>query len=321
MCESSLVSVIVPNYNHAKYLKQRLESIFSQTYKNFEVIILDDCSTDNSRGVIMEYRLHPKVAKIDFNQKNSGSPFKQWNKGIQLAQGKYVWIAESDDYCDKNFLSTLLESHGNNTDIALVYSQSYRVNSEGEVKGTWLNHTAQLNPVQFKGDFVMEGNSFIEKYLVHKNVIPNVSGVLFEKKSLKKIFPLKMESYLKYNADWFYYIQLLCNSKVAFNSKPLNYFRFHPKSVIATAGSASGWLKIFRMELRARKEMISYLEGCNPSNMDKIREQSRLGNNQIYFSMAKGYLKAGNIFKALQVIGGNPSILKKIINFYYKKHL
>ena len=93
------VSVIVPNYNHARYLRQRIESVLGQTYQDFEVILLDDCSTDESRSVLGEYAKDPRV-RIEFNEKNSGSTFKQWNKGVRLARGEYIWIAESDDYAD-----------------------------------------------------------------------------------------------------------------------------------------------------------------------------------------------------------------------------
>ena len=103
-----LVSVIVPNYNHAPYLRQRLDSIFNQTYKNFEVIILDDCSTDNSKEIIEEYRNRPQFSHVVYNEINSGSPFKQWAKGFELAQGEYIWIAESDDWAELNFLEELI---------------------------------------------------------------------------------------------------------------------------------------------------------------------------------------------------------------------
>lgn len=73
------VSVIVPNYNHHKFLNARLDSILKQTYQNFEIIILDDCSTDENRDIIELYRNHPKVSHIIHNTKNSGSTFIQWN--------------------------------------------------------------------------------------------------------------------------------------------------------------------------------------------------------------------------------------------------
>jgi len=94
------VSVIIPNYNYESYLKQRIETVLNQTYQNFEVIILDDHSSDNSRDIIETFRQNEKVTHIVYNQINSGSPFIQWVKGIELAIGKYIWIAESDDYSD-----------------------------------------------------------------------------------------------------------------------------------------------------------------------------------------------------------------------------
>ena len=91
---SETVSVIIPNYNHAKYLNQRIDSVLNQTYQNFEVIILDDCSPDNSKQVIEAYRGHPKISTIVYNEQNSGTTFKQWDKGLQLAKGEWVWIAD-----------------------------------------------------------------------------------------------------------------------------------------------------------------------------------------------------------------------------------
>lgn len=89
-----LVSIIIPNYNHAKYLDERIESCINQTFQDFEIIILDDCSPDNSKEVIEKYRNHPKVTNIIYNTTNSGSTFIQWNKGFEPAKGKYIWIGE-----------------------------------------------------------------------------------------------------------------------------------------------------------------------------------------------------------------------------------
>src|SRR5476649_961009 len=99
-----MVSVIIPNYNHEPYLEQRINSVLNQTYKNIEVIILDDNSTDSSRQVIERYRADTQIKHIVYNHTNSGSPFIQWKKGIDLAKGKYIWMAESDDYSDLTFL-------------------------------------------------------------------------------------------------------------------------------------------------------------------------------------------------------------------------
>ncbi len=176
-----LVSVIVPSYNHEKYLVQRLESILNQTYPNFEVILLDDCSTDHSKEILSEYAENPKVSHCVFNKINSGNTFTQWNKGIELVKGNYIWIAESDDFCELNFLEELIQPFLLDPEIKLVYCQSNRVDEKGKIIGNWINHTNDLDSTLFLTNFVMSGNEFIERFLIHKNVIPNASGVVIRK--------------------------------------------------------------------------------------------------------------------------------------------
>ena len=83
-----LVSVVVPNYNYKRYLNLRIQSILQQTYQNIELILLDDASTDGSEEVLSDYQDHAKVSHILLNEHNTGNPFKQWFKGMQLAKGK-----------------------------------------------------------------------------------------------------------------------------------------------------------------------------------------------------------------------------------------
>src|SRR5688572_4442057 len=104
-----LVSVIIPNYNHAEYLRNRIDSVLNQTFQDIEVILLDDYSADRSLEILREYSDHPKVSHIVANDANSGSTFRQWEKGIDLAIGDWVWIAESDDWCETTFLESVLE--------------------------------------------------------------------------------------------------------------------------------------------------------------------------------------------------------------------
>lgn len=315
-----LISIIIPNYNHSNFLPKRLASIFGQTYKNFEVILLDDASTDNSVKILERYASHPQVTHFEVNKENSGSTFKQWDKGIRLASGEYIWIAESDDFCESIFLEEVLKPLEENSNIALSYCQSHRTNSAGEVTGNWITHTSHKNGNLFEEDFQMDGNLFIENYLIHKNVIPNVSAVLFNKQNLQKISPLDFRPFMKYNADWYYYIQILCNTQVSFIAKSLNYFRYHKGSVIARAGGESGWIKIFKMELRVRKQMLEFLKKSKPSNISAIEEQLNKGNRILYFLTAKGYVDRGNNIKAFQVVLNKPHLMYEIILYTIKKY-
>ena len=117
------VSVIVPNYNHQAYLKERIDTILQQTYQDFELIILDDCSTDNSVNIIESYRDNEHVTHIVLNEQNTGSTFLQWDKGVSLAQGEYIWIAESDDAAHPQFLSTLVEQLEKHPEAVVAYAR------------------------------------------------------------------------------------------------------------------------------------------------------------------------------------------------------
>lgn len=221
------VSVIVPNYNHAPYLQKRIDSILAQTFTDFELILMDDNSSDNSREIIEKYR-RPDV-KIVFNDENSGSSFKQWNKGARLASGQYIWIAESDDMAAPEFLSTLVPILDNNTNIALAYTQSNEIDSQGNLTGSLFELTEMLDSDKWTSDFVMAGNEMILKYMVHYNCIPNASAVLFRKDKMKAI-GMADETY-KLNGDWLFWIKLMRDSDIAFVANSLNYFRKHDATV------------------------------------------------------------------------------------------
>ena len=310
--DKPLVSIIVPNYNHEKYLKQRLDSIFNQTYQNFEIILLDDCSTDKSVEILKEYSKSLKVSHFKVNKKNSGSTFKQWQKGISLAKGEYIWIAESDDFCETNFIENIIHPLLDNDVVSLSFCQSNRVNDADKVTGNWISQTNEFLENKFENNFMMEGNIFIEKYLIHKNVIPNVSAVILRKDIIDKFTPLTFKPFMKYNADWYYYIQIICNNKVAFIAEPLNSFRFHKESVIAKAGEDSGWLNIYKMELQSRNHMLKFIENSKPYNLKEIRKQSKIGDNKFTFLIASGFINRGYNIKGLLIVYNKPNLLKKI---------
>ncbi len=209
-----IVSVIVPNYNHAPYLRQRLDSIFNQTFQDFEVIILDDCSTDSSKEIIEEYRNHPQVSHVVYNETNSGSPFKQWAKGFDLAQGEYIWIAESDDWAEPEFLKELIVSIEKKHNIVIAFSQSvYSYESSSK--------TADF----LQSSCVMKGKDFFIKYMLFHNSICNASSVLFRKKPLCNI-PNYYQTF-RGAGDYLFWIEFLLIGDVAYIHKPLNHFRQH----------------------------------------------------------------------------------------------
>ena len=221
-----LVSVIVPNYNHARYLPQRLDSVLGQTFQNFEVILLDDCSTDHSRAVIAAYAARDARIRVVLNEKNSGSPFRQWDKGISLARGTYVWIAESDDWADSRFLATLTMRMQSDKEIKIAYAQSFDTDQEGNVQRDRKYWTQTLHATRWDTDYENEGVAEIAHYFVHKNIIPNASAALVLRSAIETTF-LRKATELKMLGDWLIWCSILKSGKIAYCAEILNYFRHH----------------------------------------------------------------------------------------------
>jgi len=274
MINSPLISVIVPNYNHENYLKQRLDSIFNQTYKNFEVILLDDCSTDESVKILFEASKNPKVSQVVFNNKNTRNTFNQWERGISLAKGEYIWIAESDDFCDCRFIETLIKPLIDNSDVVLSYCQSHRADQNGEITGNWITHTDCFVPNIFAQDFIMDGNMFIENFLIFRNVIPNASAAIFRKSIILEEY-LQIENRLRYCGDWIFYFKMILKYNIAFTAESLNFFRYHDKSVIATAAKVESRIEIIDIDFDMRAQLISFLAQNKPSNYYNILSKNK----------------------------------------------
>ena len=224
------VSVIVPNYNHALFLPRRLESILQQTVEVFEIIILDDASTDNSRDVINSFvKKDPRIRTI-FNNTNSGNPFRQWKKGIENARGSMVWIAESDDDASTDFLERSLKALEKNPDAGIAYCQSHFIDREGEIIGNHALNLKHLHPTLWDNDFCLDGKELVRNYMPVMNIIPNASAVVFKKDLCSHV---QWEEVLRFNlaGDRYFWVSLLMHTQLCFLSKSMNYFRMSEDSV------------------------------------------------------------------------------------------
>ncbi|MES2567372.1 MAG: glycosyltransferase family 2 protein [Bacteroidota bacterium] len=300
------VSVIVPNYNHAKFLPKRLESIFNQTYEDFEVILLDDCSNDDSVSILNSYTAHPKVSHFVVNTENSGSPFKQWKKGIELAKGSFIWIAESDDYCSPFLLEKIISFiNCNKEELGLVYTQTVDVNEKGEEIFDRIKYTSGFDPNIWQQNYTMPGTTFIENYLKVKNVIPNASAVLFKKALVDdSIFSNELVS-MRMAGDWLFWIKILPKTHIGFIAETLNYFRNH-KNVTRNHNSKE---KLFNRVMEERN-VRSYLK-----NRFGINQEAEWNNlHKMWFKSNKFSSIFFRRFYALRLPGVSVlSYLKKYI--------
>ncbi len=220
------VSVVIPNYNHARFLKRRIETVLNQTFQDFEVILLDDCSIDDSRSILSSYANNSKV-RVEFNSLNSGSAFRQWNKGVGLARGEYVWIAESDDYADTRFLERLVGVLDSEPKAALAYCRSWRVSAKDQLDG--FLDVSLPDSQRWSADHFSNGCDDCHEHFITHCLVPNASAVVFRKAIYNHIGGA--DETLRMCGDWKMWFSMALIGEMAYLSEPLNYYRFHDQSV------------------------------------------------------------------------------------------
>ncbi len=227
------ISVVVPNYNYERYLEQRLYSILSQQVKIYELILLDDCSTDHSRkkidDLVSKLSSYVSIQKV-YNEKNSGSAFKQWEKGFELAKGDYVWIAEADDFCDAHMLKNLVQPILHEDDVVISYCDTAYIDALGKMILPSIRSEIDIQKTGHWNDsYVNDGLDEIKHYSFLNCTIANVSSTLIKKDDYHKYFELSGQ--FKQAGDWLFYVNVMQHGKVAFCAKTLNYYRVHGNNV------------------------------------------------------------------------------------------
>lgn len=235
------VSVIIPNYNYAHYLPERLDSILKQTFLPAEIIFLDDASTDNSVEVAGKILRDSQIPYRMYVNKSNKGVYHQWIKGIKEANSDYIWIAEVDDLCRHDMLEKLV-AQVRDKDLAIVYCQSEKIDENGNTIADYnLIHTNDLDSNRWKNDYSENGVREVVDYLYYRNTIPNVSACLLNRKLLDGI-ENDLTQY-SYCGDWFLHCYLLGKGGISYLSEPLNKFRRHSKSVTHNKKNSIEYLK------------------------------------------------------------------------------
>ena len=258
-----LISVIIPNYNHAKFLDIRIDSILNQTFRDFELIILDDASTDNSTEIIEKYSNHPQISSIMLNEKNSGSPFVQWAKGINVARGEYIWIAESDDSADVEFLEKILEMSKGKSSLSLIFTNSVLMDLN-------LNTTRIAVSEKATGIYnANEINFFYNWFFLNSEFrILNASSCLF-RRNLVNSEILGRISKQRYSGDKYFWVLLLNQNPIfGYLDKSHNIHTTHAQTTRSHTSRSA--------RFQRAKELLEIYSACGFVNGDKY--DSRLIN-------------------------------------------
>ena len=209
-----LVSVIMASYNHEKFISDAIESVLNQSYKDFELIIIDDYSKDNSKEIINEYVKVDKRIKVLLHRKNQGIS-RARNDGFDIAEGKYIAFIDSDDVWVSHKLEiqlSILEQDEN----LIVWSEGDVINEKGRYLGRKV--TAPYTK--------KSGNLFYELLNTNKIII-FVSSMIFNKNHLRNI---RFNEKLKYDNDCQFYVELARNFNFFFIREPLAKYRLHSEN-------------------------------------------------------------------------------------------
>ncbi|MEM6553192.1 MAG: glycosyltransferase [Planctomycetota bacterium] len=242
------VSVVVPNYRHERFLAERLESILNQTFGDYEVVLLDDASPDGSVSVLERYagvfadRLGVDRVQTCFNRENSGNVFRQWARGVSMARGRYVWIAESDDSAEPELLETLVGRLDRGVDEGLVFCDSQKIDGAGEVLG---------GCAEVLGGYLAEDWSEARSWgrgglsagpLAALNCVPNAGAVVCRRAVLEAVLAEEDPSVFRLCGDWL--VWWACAERVGVGYEPaaLNKFRHHTATVRESVALDTGFV-------------------------------------------------------------------------------
>lgn len=245
------VSVVIPNYNYQRFIGDRIRQVLAQTFPVYELIVLDDASTDDSVAAIRDAVADaaPRV-RLVVNEHNSGSVFAQWRLGSRLATGDLVWIAEADDVADPSFLASLVPEF-NKPGTVLAYSESRQVDADGSVLADhYRDYVADIEARDWSRRYRATGTDEIEQCLAVRNTIPNVSAVLFDADALRDVMAHVDLDELPTAGDWQVYLDVLQRGEIVFVPRSLNGHRRHQESVVASGLGRRHLLEIMTMQAR-----------------------------------------------------------------------
>ncbi len=210
-------TILVPNYNYGLFLKSAIDSIISQTFTNWELIFIDDCSTDNSIEIFKQY--NDERLRIIQHEKNVGNVLT-FTDGINAARGKYLSILSADDIYDPQYLQEIDFFLENNSSVRILYTDFYRINKEGIITNRIKSKYAANSGVYD------ELNSLLYNcHIAHCTVMMEIK-LLKEAGGYDQSFPK--------TCDWLLWLHVAKGNVFGYIDKPLYKYRIHGNNMSAS---------------------------------------------------------------------------------------
>jgi glycosyltransferase involved in cell wall biosynthesis len=269
------VSICVPSYNAAKYLPAAIESALAQSYEDFELVVLDNASTDDTREVCQRFR-DPR-----FRYEYEGTPGQSvaWNRCVELARGKYVILLHADDELESRFLARAVEVLDSNEDVGMVSCAVQHIDENG----------APLERQQLLDADLVDRDDAILRRLLLEGCVINPAGVLVRSEAFASAGPFTDQ--VVWGVDWHMWIRIAMAGPVAYVAEPLARYRQHTSSgtsgVMKSArnGSDERWVidDVFRIAESTRPDLLA------------LRDQARRGVGDRTWWMAERMCQEGQM--------------------------
>ncbi|GAB4501287.1 MAG: hypothetical protein Fur0035_08290 [Anaerolineales bacterium] len=224
-------SVIIPSYNHAKYIKTAIESVLSQSLGDLELIVIDDGSSDNSLEIISQFT-DPRLRL--FRQPNQGA-HEAINRGIRVAAGTYISILNSDDVYETSRLQKIKECFVANPNAGLVSSYINLIDSNGRLLGIKEGYKSANPWLLDLPEKSFRGGENLQKALLAENYIATTSNFAFLKKWFDAVGPFRP---LRYAHDWDFALRIARQTSIHLIPEPLLNYRVHATNTIRENQSA-----------------------------------------------------------------------------------
>jgi len=265
------LSIVLPTYNSSEYLVDTISSILDQDYSDFELIIIDDHSTDDTESVLSSFN-DDRINYIRLD-KNHGGPSRPRNIGISAASGEYVAFFDSDDIMASTKLSKCVDILNRFSNVSLVFTDAYKVDSQGNTySGTLLQDYEGLrsklkSAISANCYLIDRVNSY--KLLFIENFIPTSSVVV-----RREVIDLagKFDESLTNGDDRDMWYRITKNNDIAYIDLPLHYYRVRSGSV-SGRGIVAAKNKIIVLE----KQLLSGIRGELYHNANKLIAENYYG--------------------------------------------
>jgi len=220
-----LISIIIPVFNAQKYIEETILSVIGQTYRNWELIVVDDCSKDDSVIIVQRMMVSDSRIQLIESEENFGGPAKPRNMGMQVSNGQYIAFLDNDDVWVKDKLERQINCFLLNDNIDIVHTRAYTINNQGVETGVFNNQRVfNILKILFK-----------EKYVLFFSNNVNINTVLMKSTVNKKFREDKNVVTIE---DWMFWLDNKLNEKNFFLMKDeLAYYRISEYSLSSKSGN------------------------------------------------------------------------------------